>query len=140
MRKRICMLAFVLLFCVLTLGAGDGDSLTVLIYMTGSDLESLGGAASLDLEEMTAAVPKDDRLSVVVMTGGASEWQSDVPPDRNAVWQVQPARLTLISSEGSQSMGDPKTLSELGRQCFSRTEICPHSLGPWGRTSRRALL
>ena len=139
MIKRICMIAVVLMFCVLAIGAGDGGSLTVLIYMTGSDLESLGGAASRDLEEMVASVPKDDRLSVVVMTGGASEWKSDIPYDRNTVWHVQPAGLALISSEGSQSMGDPRTLSDFltwGVRAFPAQRyaliLWDHGAGPLG--------
>ena len=49
--------------------------------MTGSDLESLGGAASADLEEMSAAL-RDDGVTVAVLTGGASGWQNGIPADR----------------------------------------------------------
>ncbi|RKJ81916.1 hypothetical protein D7X33_03020 [Butyricicoccus sp. 1XD8-22] len=51
---------------------------TICIYMCGSDLESGGGAATIDLLEMLEAVKESGGLfgngTLLVMTGGATKW------------------------------------------------------------------
>jgi len=44
---------------------------SVLVYMIGSDLETLNGAASADLEAMRAGT-EDGDLTVRVLAGGAA--------------------------------------------------------------------
>ena len=53
----------------------DGESFTLMVYLLGSDLESDGGCASSDLDEMMAAY-LGDSVNVVVQTGGASAWEN----------------------------------------------------------------
>jgi len=46
---------------------------TLMIYLCGSDLESEGSMASMNLEEMcNASIPED--VNVLVETGGSSAW------------------------------------------------------------------
>ena len=53
---------------------GD-ESATVMVYIVGSDLESGGGCASDDIEEMLGARLRDE-VNVVIQTGGARYWQN----------------------------------------------------------------
>ena len=45
---------------------------TVLVYMVGSDLESKGGAATADINEMLK-VGSTENLNIVITTGGAEK-------------------------------------------------------------------
>lgn len=80
--------------------------------MTGSDLETRSGEASLDLEEMISAMPTDGGMSVAVLTGGAAEWHTDIPSDRNCLWEVTSGELKLVEEYEAQNMGDRKTFSD----------------------------
>ena len=56
-------------------------SRTVLVYMVGSDLESKGGAATADINEMLK-VGSTENLNIVITTGGAEKdgWKTVTPP------------------------------------------------------------
>lgn len=47
---------------------------TVMIYMDGSNLESVDGAATEDIKEIINSYPKDSSLNIVIEAGGASDW------------------------------------------------------------------
>ena len=61
---------------VTPIGNGE-DTVTVMVYMCGSDLESDGGAATADINEMLYA-DLSDQVNVVIETGGASAWQNSL--------------------------------------------------------------
>ncbi|HWQ97738.1 MAG TPA: clostripain-related cysteine peptidase [Clostridia bacterium] len=98
--------------------AGDGtDTVTVMVYMCGSDLESDGGAATADINEMLYA-NASDQVNVVIQTGGASEWQNNViDADTCQRWLVTSEGLELAGDAGQQNMTDPQTLAEFVRFC-----------------------
>ena len=114
MKIRIAGL-LILLLCLLVVCAAADDQLTLLIYMTGSDLESVAGAATADLQEMQAAMPAEG-VHTLVLTGGASEWQSNIPADQNVLWQVTQEGLVQIESSEAQSMGSPEVLRDFLRR------------------------
>ena len=53
------------------------DTWLVYWYVCGSDLESDGGAASGDIEEMLEA-KLPDNVKVLIQAGGANEWHNAV--------------------------------------------------------------
>ena len=92
---------------------GDGeDVVTLMLYLCGSDLESEGGAATIDLEEIMAA-DISDNLNIVVETGGANEWANDyVDPDTNQRWHVTNEGPQLLADTGARNMSEGDTLSD----------------------------
>jgi hypothetical protein len=97
---------------------GNGaDQVTVMIYMCGSDLESDGGAATADINEMLYA-NASEQVNVVIQTGGASEWQNNViDADTNQRWLVKSEGLELVGDAWQQNMTDPQTLTDFVRFC-----------------------
>ena len=89
------------------------DSVTVMIYMCGTDLESKSGMATSDLEEMVNAT-LGSNINVIVETGGASAWQNQiVKSSTNQRFRVKQGGLeTLDAKVGKRSMVDPDTLSD----------------------------
>ena len=85
--------------------------LTLLVYMTGSDLESIGGSASMDIEEMVASMPSHDDLAMYVMAAGSTKWMSGIDAASNTVYQIKPGSITAVHTEALSSMGDAQTLS-----------------------------
>lgn len=51
----------------------DDGSWTIFVYICGSNLESDGGAATLDINEMCSATASD-KVRFVIETGGAEQW------------------------------------------------------------------
>ena len=54
----------------------EDGSWAVYWYLCGSDLETEGGCATTDLEEMLQ-VELPENVNVVIQTGGAVEWQNE---------------------------------------------------------------
>lgn len=101
---------------VTPLGNGE-DQVTVMVYLCGSDLESDGGAATADINEMLYAT-LGDSVHVVIETGGASKWENTViDADTNQRWLVTGDGLELVGDAGQQNMTDPQTLTEFIRFC-----------------------
>lgn len=85
-------------------GAGDG-TWTMLVYLCGSDLESEGGMAGMDMEEMESA-STGDGVRFVVETGGAASWDNDVSPDELERYVICDGDTELVDSQPNASMGE----------------------------------
>ena len=97
---------------------GGKDTVTIMVYMCGSDLESKSGMATSDLAEMTAA-RLSDKVNIIVYTGGASSWKNNVVSNKvNQIYKVESGGLrALVSDDGSAAMTDPNTLSSFIKYC-----------------------
>ncbi len=91
---------------------GGADTVTFMVYMCGTDLESKYGMASNDLREMANA-SLSDNINIIVYTGGCTGWKtSGISSATNQIYQVKNGGLaTLSSNEGNKSMTDPSTLA-----------------------------
>lgn len=92
---------------------GDGkDTITFMVYMCGTDLESKYGMSSADLSEMASA-DFGDNINIIVYTGGCAKWKTNGISNRvNQVFQVKKGSMTcLVSDDGDKPMTDPNTLS-----------------------------
>ena len=94
------------------------DTVTVMVYMCGTDLESKNGMATSDLSEMAKATVGSN-VNVIVYTGGCSRWQNNiVSRDVNQIYQVKSGGLKLLEDNmGSKPMTDPGTLKEFIVYC-----------------------
>ena len=86
-------------------------SLTVMIYLTGSNLESLDFSASQEIQEMEAAGIDARRMAVVVMAGGAKQWGNGLQAEKNVILEIGNGRRRIVHREPERNMGDPETLS-----------------------------
>ena len=90
----------------------ESRSLTVMIYMAGSDLETRGGVASADLEEMAGAASSAGDTNVVVMTGGSLVWHNGFDPGKNIVSLATDDGLSTQWETPGLSMGEADTLRD----------------------------
>jgi hypothetical protein len=84
---------------------------TVMVYMVGADLESLGKNGSQDLLEMLAGTSQptvSETVNVVLTTGGSIRygWQT---VKRSA---IQHGQQSIIDDVGAKNMAAPQTLSD----------------------------
>ncbi|MDO4867801.1 MAG: clostripain-related cysteine peptidase [Clostridia bacterium] len=84
--------------------------LTLMVYVTGSDLESAAGAATADIAEMARSGVDTDAVSVVLCTGGSKRWQAAFPSDEVCYYRLDGRRPAQLERVGAASMGAPDTL------------------------------
>lgn len=91
---------------------GDSETWTIFVYMCGSDLESDGGLATMDLQEMIDGSPSD-KTRFVVQTGGANAWDNDLVDDAMTQrFVIENHNITEIEAVAGANMGSAKTLAE----------------------------
>ena len=98
-------------------GSGK-DSVTIMVYMCGTDLESRSSMATRDLQEMASAT-LSDKVNIIVYTGGCSKWQiSGISNKVNQIYRVKQGSMELLEKDmGSGAMTDPDTLASFLTYC-----------------------
>ena len=90
--------------------SSDDGSWAVYWYLCGSDLETNGGFATIDLQEMME-VQLPENVNVVIQTGGANVWQNDLmDPSKIQRWLFSSKGLELVDEQETTNMGDAQTL------------------------------
>ena len=89
------------------------DSVTVMVYMIGSDLESQSGMATADLNEMLYAGINNKNVNVFVQTGGAKRWKNSVMNAKKIQrWTISGKGIGLLEENKSTSMTDEEQLAD----------------------------
>ena len=96
---------------------GGRDTVTIMVYMCGTDLESRSGMATSDLQEMASA--NLGNLNVIVYTGGCARWRNNIVSNSvNQIYQVKNGGITcLMENAGTGAMTDPSTLASFIKWC-----------------------
>ena len=91
------------------------DSWLVYWYLCGTDLETGGGAASTDFQELLN-VKLPDNVKVLIQTGGTNQWQNNVVSSGAVERYLYDASgLQRIESLPDADMGDVNTLADFIR-------------------------
>ncbi|MBE5833038.1 MAG: peptidase C11 [Butyrivibrio sp.] len=99
---------------------GDGsDTVTIMVYMCGTDLESRSGMATNDLNEMLSATITNSNLNLIVFTGGCTAWRNNVVSSKvNQIYKISGGKMTqLESNAGTTAMTDPDNISSFIKYC-----------------------
>ncbi len=113
--------------------AGNGrDTVTIMVYMCGTDLESRSGMATSDLQEMAAA-NLSDNVNIIVYTGGCTRWRvSGISNTVNQIYQLRNGQLnTLEKNYGTGSMTNPSTLTGFIQYCKKNFKADRYDLIFW---------
>ena len=94
------------------------DTVTLMIYVCGTDLESKYGMASSDMEEIRAA-SYGSNVNVIVYTGGCKSWKnSGISSSVNQIYQIKDGQyIKLVDNDGANPMTDPDNLSNFIKYC-----------------------
>ena len=111
---------------------GGKDTVTLMVYMCGTDLESRSGMGTADLQEMLAA-DLGKNVNLLVYTGGCSGWRNNqVSSSTNQIWQVKNGKLACLEKDlGAVSMTDSSTLYGYIRWCQQRFPASRYGLILW---------
>lgn len=101
-----------------TIKGNNKDTITMMVYMCGTDLESRSAMATNDLQEMVNATTGKN-MNVIIYTGGCARWQNNVVSSSyNQIYQIQDGKLyRLEKNDGHKAMTDPTTLTSFIQYC-----------------------
>ncbi len=96
----------------------DKDTVTIMVYMCGTDLESKYGMATNDLKEMSDAT-LSDQVNIIAYTGGCRQWKTNgISNSTNQIWQVKKGGMNLLEENmGNGAMTDPANLTTFIKYC-----------------------
>ena len=104
------------------------DTVTILVYMCGTDLESQQGMATSDLKEMAnATVGK--KVNLIIYTGGCRRWRNNVISSSvNQIYKISDGKFECLEKNaGSGSMVNPETLVSFlkyGKENYPADRMC----------------
>ena len=137
---RLATMAVISFLCFAWLCSGtdamaEGRKLTIMVYMCGSNLESAGGSATEDIQEMLASVPEGRDIALLVMTGGSDVQAqgSYFHTDNAGVYEIASGgRIRrLPDSPQGANMGDGETLASFLRYCREKRPADRYALILW---------
>ena len=113
------------------IGNGE-DTITLMVYMCGTDLESRSGMATNDISEMLKA-NLSDKVNLIIYTGGCKQWKNNmVSSSTNQIYQVKDHKLVCLERDlGSVSMTKPSTLSGFIEYCHGNFPANRYDLILW---------
>lgn len=108
------------------------DTVTIMVYMCGTDLESKYGMASSDMQEMASA-DFGDNVNIIVLTGGCKQWKtSGISNKQNQIYRIRKGGLELLENNyGSKAMTDPDNLASFIQYCNSNYPANRNELILW---------
>ena len=112
---------------------GNGkDTVTLMLYMCGTDLESQNQMGTMDLQEMINA-DISENVNLIIYTGGTKKWRNNaISSSTNQIWQVKNEGLVCLEKDlGSVSMTDPDTLSWFIQWCAKQYPANRNALIFW---------
>ena len=97
---------------------GGRDTVTIMVYMCGTDLESRSGMGTSDLQEMASA-QLGSNVNLLVYTGGCRQWNNNVVSNSvNQIYKVESGGLRCMEKDmGSVAMTKPETLTKFIKWC-----------------------
>ena len=98
---------------------GNGkDTITIMVYMCGTDLESRSGMGTADLQEMLNA-KVGEKVNLLVYTGGCKGWRNNVVSSKNnQIYQIRNGQMAcLVENAGNAPMTDPDNLASFIQWC-----------------------
>lgn len=105
---------------------------TIMLYLNGSDLETEYGMATGDLIEIVRSAFNDENIHLLILTGGALQWQNPVVPnDTCVIYQATGGDLYSIVDIGQRSIGDAGTLTSFIDFCMTAFPADKYGLILW---------
>ena len=108
------------------------DKVTLMIYMIGSDLESQNGMATADLNEMVYSGLGNQKVNVIVETGGCRKWRNSlISAKKLQRWRVSGQGVGLMEEKPLAPMTEEEELADFIRFCATEAPADRYILIFW---------
>ena len=128
----IAMIAAIVLPSIVNLGGGSKKNRTVMIYMTGSDLETKGKYASSDLENILKAHVNLDEVNVLVIAGGSKTWHKNyISQNETSIYKLTETGFVKEKVNSVKNMGDASLLADFLNYSYNNYKAEKYDLILW---------
>ncbi len=108
------------------------DSVTLMVYMIGTDLESQSGMGTADLNEMLYAGITNRNVNVIVQTGGCKRWKNSViSAGKQQRWYISDKGIGLLDEKAAGKMTDEAELTDFIKYCAKKAPADRYMLIFW---------
>ena len=121
-KKKVAVLSVVACFLfVVLIGLGiftytklNGYTRTIMIYMSGTDLEATkGGLATFDLNSIDYKKMDNKNINVVLIAGGSTTWHNNyIDKNSTSIYELTEDGFEVVKKQKLLNMGKSKTLSD----------------------------
>lgn len=116
------------------------ESRTIMVYMSGSNLETDNGIATADLESIVPSSVDLNTTNVVVYTGGTQRWHNNYASStENSILKLTSDGFVKVQSDAQVNMGDASTFQTFLNYAYQNYKadrydliIYDHGLGALG--------
>ena len=85
---------------------------TLMIYMCGSDLESGGGIATSNLQDLVSSKIDYENINIILCAGGSNKWYNkNISTTETSYFKVTNKGLETIKKQSKQDMASSTTLT-----------------------------
>lgn len=105
---------------------------TIMIYMSGSDLESKAGAATSDINAIDPNEVDLDSMNIILYTGGSSKWHNNlISSGENAIYELNKGGFSKIKAYSQKNMSTSDTLEEYLNYVYNNYKTDKYDLIVW---------
>lgn len=140
--SMLCVITLLLAGVAIVICLDDNkiESRTIMVYMSGSNLETDNGIATADLESIVPSSVDLNTTNVVVYTGGTQRWHNNYASStENSILKLTSDGFVKVQSDAQVNMGDASTFQTFLNYVYQNYKadrydliIYDHGLGALG--------
>ncbi len=140
--SMLCVITLLLAGVAIIICLDDNkiESRTIMVYMSGSNLETDSGIATADLESIVPSSVDLNTTNVVVYTGGTQKWHNNYASStENSILKLTSDGFVKVQSDAQVNMGDASTFQTFLNYAYQNYKadrydliIYDHGLGALG--------
>lgn len=140
--SMLCVITLLLAGVAIVICLDDNkiESRTIMVYMSGSNLETDNGIATADLESIVPSSVDLNTTNVVVYTGGTQRWHNNYASStENSILKLTSDGFVKVQSDAQVNMGDASTFQTFLNYAYQNYKadrydliIYDHGLGALG--------
>lgn len=127
----LSVIATFLLVIAILIGFKRDTSRTIMIYMSGNNLESKLGLASTDMDAILPERIDLEKTHVLVYTGGTKTWHNYVSNDENAIYELKANGYEKVKTYPKADMGNSTSLTTFLNYAYDNYEAGRYDLIMW---------
>lgn len=136
--KKISLIEFIcaiiILITTITIVASyfNSNTRTIMIYMTGSNLESESGLGTVDLNSIDYNEMDNKNIKVVLIAGGSKEWQNNyINQNETSIYELTSSGYEKVQTQNIKNMGDDQVFSDYLNYVYENYQTDEYDLIFW---------
>lgn len=144
-QKRVILIfsVFILVLCSLIIpllfinqGKDKNYTRTIMLYVVGSDLESNGGLATVDLDSINYNKMDSENVNIVMLAGGTNQWHNSyIDSTETSIYELTSKGFEKTKQQEIKNMGSADVLSDFLNYVYENYKTDKYDLIFWNHGS-----